>query len=138
MLKIDDGYIKRATPFHPKVNQDPIAASRFKELEDAYLILTDDELRGVLDRYRGDKSNRQLDSIIIRGLKYREPTVHKTQTELKAELEEKERLDKEKKENERYEKLLATSMNRIRYEGALRLEKINDKIMKKYAKECQR
>jgi len=137
LLKIDDGYIKRATPFHPKINQDRSAESRLKELEDAYLVLTDDKLREVLDRYRRDKSNRQMDSIIIKGLKYREPTVQKTQAELKAELEKAERLHKEEKEKERYEELLATCMNGIRSKGALRLEKINDKLMKKFAKECR-
>ena len=44
-------YRRLAREFHPDVNNDPDAGERFKEISEAYEILSDDQKRAAYDRY---------------------------------------------------------------------------------------
>ncbi len=48
---IRTAYRRLARQYHPDVNKDADAESRFKEINEAYQVLNDDEKRSVYDRY---------------------------------------------------------------------------------------
>lgn len=48
---IRSAYRKLARQYHPDVNKDPDAEARFKEINEAYQVLNDDNKRAVYDRY---------------------------------------------------------------------------------------
>lgn len=48
---IKSAYRKLARSYHPDVNKDPGAEQKFKELSNAYEVLSDDEKRSMYDRY---------------------------------------------------------------------------------------
>jgi len=45
-------YRQLARTFHPDVNSDPSAVAHFREITDAYVVLSDPELRARYDRQR--------------------------------------------------------------------------------------
>ena len=49
--EIRKAFRKLAREFHPDVNPDPDAETKFKELAEAYEVLSDEERRGIYDRY---------------------------------------------------------------------------------------
>lgn len=49
---IKAAYRKKATQYHPDKNQAPEAALRFREVQEAYEVLSDAERRKVFDDYR--------------------------------------------------------------------------------------
>jgi hypothetical protein len=51
---IKSAYRKKAREFHPDVNKDPGADAKFKEVSEAYEVLSDDEKREIYDRYGKD------------------------------------------------------------------------------------
>jgi molecular chaperone DnaJ len=50
-VQIKDAYRKLALQFHPDRNKSPEAEARFKEISEAYAVLSDDEKRGQYDAY---------------------------------------------------------------------------------------
>jgi len=48
---IKKAYLRLARKFHPDVNKEPGAEARFKEVKEAYEILSDDDKRAVYDRH---------------------------------------------------------------------------------------
>src|SRR5262249_5527902 len=50
-VQIKDAYRKLALQFHPDRNKDPQAEVRFKEVSEAYAVLSDDEKRRQYDSY---------------------------------------------------------------------------------------
>ncbi|CAO2815492.1 unnamed protein product [Amaranthus hypochondriacus] len=51
---IKSAYKKLARTYHPDVNKDPKAEQKFKEISNAYEVLSDDEKRSIYDRYGED------------------------------------------------------------------------------------
>jgi molecular chaperone DnaJ len=49
--QVKDAYRKLALQFHPDRNKSPEAEERFKEITEAYAVLSDDEKRGQYDEY---------------------------------------------------------------------------------------
>ncbi len=49
---IKAAYRKKATQYHPDKNQAPDAGLRFREVQEAYEVLSDAERRKVFDDYR--------------------------------------------------------------------------------------
>ncbi|KAK9096424.1 hypothetical protein Sjap_021921 [Stephania japonica] len=49
--EIKSAYRKLARSYHPDVNKDPGAEQKFKEISNAYEVLSDDEKRSLYDRY---------------------------------------------------------------------------------------
>ncbi|XP_010531365.1 PREDICTED: chaperone protein dnaJ A6, chloroplastic [Tarenaya hassleriana] len=49
--EIKSAYRKLARNYHPDVNKDPGAEQKFKEISNAYEVLSDDEKRSLYDRY---------------------------------------------------------------------------------------
>lgn len=49
---IKAAYRKKAAQYHPDKNQAPDAALRFREVQEAYEVLSDTERRKVFDDYR--------------------------------------------------------------------------------------
>lgn len=49
--EIKKAYLKLARQHHPDINKDPGAESRFKEITEAYEVLSDDERRAAYDRF---------------------------------------------------------------------------------------
>jgi molecular chaperone DnaJ len=48
---LKNAYRRLAKQYHPDVNQDPGAEERFKEINEAYAVLSDDERRAAYDRF---------------------------------------------------------------------------------------
>lgn len=48
---IKSAYRQKARKFHPDVNKEPGAEDTFKSISNAYEVLSDDEKRGIYDRY---------------------------------------------------------------------------------------
>ena len=48
---------KLARQYHPDVNKEPDAEERFKEINEAYAILSDADQRAAYDRYKSDRSH---------------------------------------------------------------------------------
>ncbi|WRX15027.1 DnaJ domain - like 10 [Theobroma cacao] len=51
---IKSAYRKLARNYHPDVNKEPGAEQKFKEISEAYEVLSDDEKRSIYDRYGHD------------------------------------------------------------------------------------
>jgi hypothetical protein len=49
--EIKSAYRKLARSFHPDVNKDPGAEQKFKDISNAYEVLSDDEKRAIYDKY---------------------------------------------------------------------------------------
>ncbi|KAG4212088.1 hypothetical protein ERO13_A02G142300v2 [Gossypium hirsutum] len=49
--EIKSAYRKLARSYHPDVNKDPGAETKFKEISNAYEVLSDDEKRSLYDKY---------------------------------------------------------------------------------------
>jgi len=52
-------YRQLARTFHPDVNSDPAAVAHFREITDAYVVLSDPELRAQWDRQRARRLRRR-------------------------------------------------------------------------------
>ncbi len=52
-------YRQLARTFHPDVNADPSAVAHFREITDAYVVLSDPELRTRYDQQRSGRSRRR-------------------------------------------------------------------------------
>jgi curved DNA-binding protein CbpA len=52
-------YRQLARTFHPDVNSDPTAVEHFREITDAYVVLSDPELRARYDRQRARRPRRR-------------------------------------------------------------------------------
>jgi curved DNA-binding protein CbpA len=52
-------YRQLARAFHPDVNSDPSAVDHFREITDAYVVLSDPELREQYDRQRARVARRR-------------------------------------------------------------------------------
>src|SRR3712207_662248 len=48
---IKKAYLRLARKYHPDVNKEPGAEARFKEIKEAYEVLSDDDKRAAYDRY---------------------------------------------------------------------------------------
>ena len=49
--EIKRAYRKMAKKYHPDVNKDPDAEEKFKEVQEAYDVLSDDNKKAAYDRY---------------------------------------------------------------------------------------
>jgi molecular chaperone DnaJ len=49
--EIKASFRKLARQYHPDVNKEPDAEERFKEINEAFMVLTDEEKRSIYDRY---------------------------------------------------------------------------------------
>ncbi len=71
--QIKDAYRKLALQFHPDRNKSPEAESRFKEISEAYAVLSDDEKRRQYDAYgREGVYQRYSQEDIFRGVDFGE------------------------------------------------------------------
>jgi molecular chaperone DnaJ len=71
--KIKDAYRKLALQFHPDRNKDPEAEARFKEISEAYAVLSDDEKRRQYDAFgREGVYQRYSQEDIFRGADFGE------------------------------------------------------------------
>ncbi|MBI9045512.1 MAG: molecular chaperone DnaJ [Anaerolineaceae bacterium] len=52
--ELKSAFRKKARQFHPDVNKAPEAEEQFKEINEAYAVLSDDEKRSIYDRYGYD------------------------------------------------------------------------------------
>ena len=71
--QIKDAYRKLALQFHPDRNKAPEAEARFKEISEAYAVLSDDEKRRQYDAYgREGVYQRYSQEDIFRGVDFGE------------------------------------------------------------------
>ena len=49
--EIKASFRKLARQYHPDVNKEPDAEERFKEINEAFMVLSDEEKRSIYDRY---------------------------------------------------------------------------------------
>lgn len=71
--QIKDAYRKLALQFHPDRNKSPEAEARFKEISEAYAVLSDDEKRGQYDNFgREGVYQRYSQEDIFRGVDFGE------------------------------------------------------------------
>jgi molecular chaperone DnaJ len=71
--QIKDAYRKLALQFHPDRNKSPEAETRFKEISEAYAVLSDDEKRGQYDSFgREGVYQRYSQEDIFRGVDFGE------------------------------------------------------------------
>ena len=71
--QIKDAYRKLALQFHPDRNKAPEAEARFKEISEAYAVLSDDEKRGQYDNFgREGVYQRYSQEDIFRGVDFGE------------------------------------------------------------------
>ncbi|HKC59037.1 MAG TPA: DnaJ domain-containing protein [Myxococcales bacterium] len=59
-------YRQLARAFHPDVNSDPSAAAHFREITDAYVVLSHPELREQYDRQRAGVASQAAPAIAPR------------------------------------------------------------------------
>ncbi len=57
MATVKAAYRKLARQYHPDVNKEPDAEEKFKEVQEAYAVLTDEEKRARYDRFGHDGMN---------------------------------------------------------------------------------
>ena len=70
--EIKRAYRQLARKYHPDVNKEPDAESRFKEVTEAYEVLSDDRKRQMYDQFghagpRGAGGGRRRDRVAERG-----------------------------------------------------------------------
>jgi|SRR5438132_7137133 len=56
-------YRQLARTFHPDANPDPAAVAHFREITDAYVVLSDPELRARYDRQRPRRARRRRGTV---------------------------------------------------------------------------
>ena len=54
---IEKAYKTLAKKYHPDVNKEPGAAEKFKEISEAYSVLSDENKRKIYDQYGADAVN---------------------------------------------------------------------------------
>ena len=55
--EIKSAFRKMAKQYHPDVNKEPGAAEKFKEISEAYSVLSDENKRKIYDQYGADAVN---------------------------------------------------------------------------------
>ncbi len=71
--EIKNAYRKLAMQFHPDKNKDPGAEEKFKEINEAYAVLSDPEKRKQYDTYGAEQFNKRFsESDIFRGFDFNE------------------------------------------------------------------
>lgn len=98
--EIKTAFRKLSKKFHPDLNAgDPFFADRFKEIQEAYDVLTDEERRDDYDKKLFSFLNRGFDREFLEGLKRRQEEKRKAE-ELKRKEEEQAREEQFRREAE--------------------------------------
>ena len=66
--EIKRAYRKMAKKYHPDVNKAPDAAEKFKEVNEAYEILSDENKKAAYDRYGHAAFEQVLEDLVARDL----------------------------------------------------------------------